>query len=487
MHVATWIVLAVLVVLLIALVRGVATPPALLVGALVVLVVTGVVAPERAFVGFSSPATITIAGLFVVARALRDHLDLEGVVTRVLDADGRSLRPVLLRLLPPVALLSGVVNNTPIVAATAPVVRDWAHRHGIVRSRLLIPLSFATILGGTLTTIGTSTNLVVSGALEAAGREPLGFFTVTALGAPVAVIGLTLLVLLAPVALRRRVGTEGVVSAAGPTAGEGAKDGSRRSTGTAPPAVPHLPHAAVEPAPLPLPETSTGPTTGPATESDPRRPSAANAVTTVELAPAAPSSRPYRVLVVGTTIGMVAVAAAGLLPMVTAVLLACAILVGSGAIGFRRSVEALHLDVLLIVASAIGLGVAVESSGLAAVLGRAVATAASGSGPTVGLLVVVLGTLLITELITNVAAAALVVPIAIDVAERVGGDPRGFAVAVAITASASFLTPIGYQTNTIVYGLGGARFGDFWRLGLPLALAVVAVCVLLVPIAWPAP
>jgi di/tricarboxylate transporter len=456
-HVATWIVLAVLVVLLIALVRGVATPPALLVGALVVLVVTGVVTPERAFVGFSSPATITIAGLFVVARALRDHLDLEGVVTRVLDADGRSLRPVLLRLLPPVALLSGVVNNTPIVAATAPVVRDWAHRHGIVPSRLLIPLSFATILGGTLTTIGTSTNLVVSGALEAAGREPLGFFTVTALGAPVAVIGLTLLVLLAPLALRRRGGTEGAV------------------------------RAGVEPALLPPPETTTETATGPATESDPRRPSAANAVTTVELAPAAPSSRPYRVLVVGTTIGMVTVAAAGLLPMVTAVLLACAILVGCGAIGFRRAVEALHLDVLLIVASAIGLGVAVESSGLAAVLGRGVSAAASGRSPALGLLLVVLGTLVITELITNVAAAALVVPIAIDVAERVGGDPRGFAVAVAITASACFLTPIGYQTNTIVYGLGGARFGDFWRLGLPLALAVVTVCVLLVPSVWAAP
>jgi hypothetical protein len=144
----------------------------------VLLVVGGVLPPERAFVGFSSPATITIAGLFVVAQAIRDHLGLERLLDDLLEVDGQGPAPVLLRLLPPVTLLSGVVNNTPIVATTAPIVRSWAERRGVASSRLLIPLSFATILGGTLTTIGTSTNLVVSGALEAAGREPLGFFAV---------------------------------------------------------------------------------------------------------------------------------------------------------------------------------------------------------------------------------------------------------------------------------------------------------------------
>jgi di/tricarboxylate transporter len=185
-----------------------------------------------------------------------------------------------------------------------------------------------------------------------------------------------------------------------------------------------------------------------------------------------------------TTLAMVVFAATGLVPVVTAVLLACAVLVTSGAIRFRRALEALDIDVLLIVAAAIGLGVAVHNSGLAAALGQGIASLAIRQGVLVGLALVAVGTVVLTELITNVAAAALVVPIAIDVAERVGGNPRGFAVAVALSASASFLTPIGYQTNTIVYGLGGYRFGDFWRLGLPLAAAAVATTLFVVPLVW---
>lgn len=463
MPVAAWIVLAVLVALLVALVRGAASPAALLLGALVALVVSGVVTPEQAFVGFSSPATVTIAGLFVVARALRDHLGLEALLTRVLDADGPSLRPILLRLLPPVALLSGVVNNTPVVATTAPVVGDWARRHGLSAPRLLIPLSFATILGGTLTTIGTSTNLVVSGALEATGRDAFGFLTVTAIGAPVALVGLVLLVVLAPRLVR--AGDAEPAATCAPSPAPGPDPIGSEPTGSQP-TVLRPTSGGASTASLPVPLTSL--------------PGGALA----EPEPAAPASTSYRVLTIATTVAMVAVAAAGVLPMVTAVLLAAALLVGTGAIGFRRAVESLHLDVLLMVASAIGLGVAVSSSGLAATLGHGIATIASSYGATVGLLLVVLGTLLLTELITNVAAAALAVPIAIDVAERAGSDPRGFAVAVAITASASFLTPIGYQTNTIVYGVAGARFGDFWRLGLPLAVTTVAVTVLTVPLVW---
>jgi di/tricarboxylate transporter len=92
--------------------------------------------------------------------------------------------------------------------------------------------------------------------------------------------------------------------------------------------------------------------------------------------------------------------------------------------------------------------------------------------------------MLLTELITNVAAAALMVPIALDVAARVDAEPTGFAVAVALAASASFLTPVGYQTNTIVYGLGGYRFRDYWRLGLPMAAVTLATILVVVPLIW---
>lgn len=139
---------------------------------------------------------------------------------------------------------------------------------------------------------------------------------------------------------------------------------------------------------------------------------------------------------------------------------------------------------LLIVAGAIGLGAGLEASGLAGAIASGVAAVADTGGPVLALAAVVLATLLLTEMITNVAAAALIVPIALDLAVRVGADPIGFAVAVALAASASFLTPIGYQTNTIVYGLGGYRFGDFWRLGLPLACTTTAVVLLVVPRVW---
>jgi di/tricarboxylate transporter len=467
-----WIVLLVLVVLFAALVRSVSTPSAVMLGGLVVLVVVGVLSPDRAFVGFSSPATITIAGLFVVARAIRDHLGLERLLDDLLEVDGRGLRPILLRLLPPVALLSGLVNNTPVVATAAPIVRGWAERRGVAASRLLIPLSFATILGGMLTTIGTSTNLVVSGALEAAGEEPLGFFAVTPVGAPMVVVGIAIIVLLAPRLLPDRGHGHGWLGddlRGDPSGGQrddpsdGQRDdpsgGDRRGRPPQPWAVP--------------------------ARAGRRRAGRAVAVT-APVASETPQGRQdrHRAVTLLTTLAMVVFAATGLVPVVTAVLLACAVLVTSGAIRFRRALEALDIDVLLIVAAAIGLGVAVHNSGLAAALGQGIASLASRQGVLVGLALVAVGTVVLTELITNVAAAALVVPIAIDVAERVGGNPRGFAVAVALSASASFLTPIGYQTNTIVYGLGGYRFGDFWRLGLPLAAAAVATTLFVVPLVW---
>ena len=113
-----------------------------------------------------------------------------------------------------------------------------------------------------------------------------------------------------------------------------------------------------------------------------------------------------------------------------------------------------------------------------------IGTLAEHTGLLVALAAVTVGTMVLTELITNAAAAALMVPIAISTADRVDADPTGFAVAVAIAASASFLTPIGYQTNTIVYGLGGYRFGDYWRLGLPLVTVVLATVLIVVPRVW---
>jgi di/tricarboxylate transporter len=192
---------------------------------------------------------------------------------------------------------------------------------------------------------------------------------------------------------------------------------------------------------------------------------------------------PRRGLVVGVAVAMVIAAAVGV-PILTAVLAACLLLVGTRTLRFWDARSALDVDVLLIVASAIGLGGVVTASGLSGEIAAVIDRAAGAGGAVVALAAVLLGTLVLTEVVTNVAAAALMVPIALEVAGRVGADPRGYAVAVAVMASSSFLTPIGYQTNTIVYGLGGYRFGDYWRLGLPLTLTVLGLALVVVPAVW---
>ncbi len=589
MEVAAVVALAVFVLVIVALVREMASPAGIMLGGLVLLVLVGVLPPERAFVGFSSPATISIAGLFVVARAVRDRAGLDRVLTSILGDGSGGSRGALVRLLPPVTALSGVLNNTPLVATAAPIVRSWAERRGVATSHLLMPLSFAAILGGLLTTIGTSTTLVVSGVLQASGRPAFGFFDITPAGVPVAVVGVGLVILLGPrllpdrrspheriagherdYTLRLRVLADGdvdhrtvadadlrdlettylasivregheiapvapdtllladdelvfvgridqvcdllerpglveaedaqtallggqghelvevVLGASSPLVGSTLKGASFRGRyGGAVIAV----HRAGERVGGKLGEVTLHAGDALLVLADgafhDRWQGERDFAVVVPLEAGAPSARdPYRWLTIGAVVLMVALAATGLLPIVTAVLLACSVLVLSRAISFRRALDALDRDVLLIVASAIGFGAAMEASGLAAVLSGAVARAASATGPLVALALVVLGTLVLTEMVTNVAAAALMVPVAIDAAERVDFDPTGFAVAVALAASASFLTPIGYQTNTIVYGLGGYRFGDYWRLGLPLAGAVLVTTLVVVPLVW---
>lgn len=180
---------------------------------------------------------------------------------------------------------------------------------------------------------------------------------------------------------------------------------------------------------------------------------------------------------------VVFVAGGGLLPMLEASLLAAVALVMFGVLTASEARSAVDLDVIVMVAASFGLGAAMENSGLADMLAGGLIGAFDGLGTLGILLGVILATSLVTELITNNAAAALMFPIAWATAQRIGADPRLFAVVVATMASTSFLTPIGYQTNTMVYGPGGYRFGDYARLGAPLTVCVI-VTILLVARFW---
>jgi di/tricarboxylate transporter len=184
-------------------------------------------------------------------------------------------------------------------------------------------------------------------------------------------------------------------------------------------------------------------------------------------------------------LGMVLLAAFGIMDILNAAILAAIILMFSRCITVVEARRSIELNVLIVIASALGISVALEKTGAARFLAMQIIDAVSGFGP-VGLLAAIcLATTLLTELITNNAAAALVFPIAMSAAQNAGLDPRPFVIAIAISASASFATPIGYQTNLMVQGPGGYTFRDFLRVGLPLNLLFLLVSILVIPLVWP--
>jgi di/tricarboxylate transporter len=150
-----------------------------------------------------------------------------------------------------------------------------------------------------------------------------------------------------------------------------------------------------------------------------------------------------------------------------------------------EALAAVDLDVIITLAAAFGLAAAMQTSGLADTAAAWMIGASAGIGPVGALAGVILATVILKELVTNNAAALLILPVALAAATSLGLNPRAFALGVAVAAATPFLTPIGYQTNLMVYGPGGYRFGDYLRLGLPLTVVVVAVLLVGIPLIWP--
>ena len=192
-----WFTLAVVVVLVVALAREMAPPAVSVLTATIALLLAGIIDADAAFAGFSNEAPIIVAALLVFARAA----DVAGIVGPLLERFfGRpdaGQRWALPRLVLPVAGMSAFLNNTTLVAMTVPAVLDLCRRRGLSASRFLIPISFAAVLGGVITTVGTSTNLTVSGLLRDAGMAPLSLFELTPVGLPLALAGCVVIILLA--------------------------------------------------------------------------------------------------------------------------------------------------------------------------------------------------------------------------------------------------------------------------------------------------
>ena len=571
-----WFTLAVTILTLVLLVRETLAPANVMLGATVLLLVVGIITPAQAFSGFGNSAPITVAALYVLARAVEKTNLLQPVLSFLLGEKGGD-RGSLNRLLPTSAAASAFLNNTPLVAMLIPPVTDWAERTGKSPSKYLMPLSYAVILGGVVTVMGTSTNLVVSGMLEAKGLAPMGIFEITPIGLPVAVIGVLVLVLTAPFLLPARRGARRdlervarefnvtmVVEPGGVIDGKPVSEGGLRHLqgvflvevgrggesiapvdsrmvlqggdrlcfvgqvdnivdlqsmrGLVSTEMPHLTpfdsvkhtfFEAVVGVPSPLVgktlkeidfrsryqaavvaihraghrinaklgevDLKVGDTlvllADPAFKSRWRDRTDFLLVSQLGGTPPAVSRKAWFVGLV--TVAIVFIAGLGILPMLQASLLGAIALIAFGVLTATEARNAVDLDVILVIATSFGIGAAMEGSGLAAKLSELLVGGFDGMGLLGVALGIILATSLVTEIITNNAAAALLFPIAFASAERLHQDPRVFAIIVAVMASTSFLTPIGYQTNTMVYGPGGYRFSDYSRLGAPLTIVVM--------------
>ncbi len=199
-----WFTLGVIFLVLLAMIRGIASPDFVMLGGLISLAAAGVLAPSETFVGFANPAVATVGALFVLSTAMRETGALEITLGR-LYGKAKSELSGMARSLPVLASLSGFLNNAPIVAMMTPLLIDWCRRHRIAPSRMLIPLSYSTILGSSCTVIGTSVTLMVVGLVAQSGMEPMTLFEVAPVGVPIALTGLLYLMFVAPRILPERI------------------------------------------------------------------------------------------------------------------------------------------------------------------------------------------------------------------------------------------------------------------------------------------
>jgi len=198
-----------------------------------------------------------------------------------------------------------------------------------------------------------------------------------------------------------------------------------------------------------------------------------------------PIRRDKAPIAIGAVLIVMTLAAFGIMPIAGLALIAAALVIAFGCIDHQEAYKAIQWDILMLIFGMLALGMAMENSGAAALLVNSIAAPVGVFGPLAALAVVYLLTSTITELISNNATAILMTPIAIGLAESLGVDPRAFVVAIMFAASASFATPIGYQTNTLVYGPGGYRFTDFLRVGIPMNIMMAVIASVTIPFIWP--
>lgn len=548
-------------------------------GGLTVLLVVGVITPEQAFIGFANPGLATVAVLYVVVAGMRETGAVNWFAASFLGQP-RGLISAYLRMLIPVAILSAFVNNTPIVAMMIPVIRDWSRRTGLASAKLLMPLSYAAIVGGSCTIIGSSTNLVLNGLMIQRTGTGLGFFDIAWIGIPCALATFVYLLVLAPRLLPDRAEAaidaesikqylvEMIVEEDSSLAGKSIEGAGLRHlpglylidierAGTVIPAVSpdekllhgdrlifagmvesvadlqrfdglrvatdHVfklesqrsNHALVE-----VVVSEACPLVGKTIRDGNFRNVYNAAIISVArngehlrgrigdivlhagdmllmeahvdfarqhrnskdfmLVSGVEDSQPLRkekrTLACAVFAAMVLLASFEILPIVVAGLLAAGTMIAAGctsASGARREIS---WQVLIVIGASIGIGNALQVSGSAAIIADLL-VALAGDNPVLVLTTIFMVTAILTSIVSNIAAATLMFPVALGFGTAVGIPETTVLVTLMVAASASFATPIGYQTNLMVAGPGGYRFRDFVVMGVPLTLVVCVITV----------
>lgn len=597
------LILAVLFLAFLALAIDLWTPDAVLLTALVIITAGGVLSLEQALQGFGNPTLMALGSLYIIASALRESGALDRASEFILGKETRSIRRILLRLCPSVTVYSAFLNNTPIVAMGIPAIRSWSKKNRIPVSKLLMPLSFAAILGGICTLIGTSTNLITHGMLQSHGFTGFSFFELAWLGVPCAISGLIYLIFVSPKLTparrdiryqeekKRELLVELEVTYGADVVGKTVEEAglklfsgfylsriNREGREIAP--VPdeevlragdHLLYAAEGGVAAKIPDLTRYPglqlallpprdiksdreknrelhqvvvkegsrLVGSTVEDAKLLDRFGAAVTGVrrkgkridqplgefvlhsgdvllldtglgfrgayeetpdffltseaggegpgekkDIKEKRPGGRDLY-LSIAVLLGVVAFVASGFMHIALAGILGVVVLLTFGVIEAGDARESVDWTVLIVIGAALGLGKAMEVSGAAGMIAAWLVDFTSAFGPRAVLAGVVITTVILTEIITNNGAVAIMFPIVLSIAESQGFEARGLFIAMTIAASMSLITPIGYQTNLMVYGPGNYKFTDFFKVGFPLQIILWAIVIYLAPILWP--
>jgi len=560
-------------------------------GGVTILLLLGVINAPQALSGFANEGVATVAVLYIVVAGLKETGGIHWLSARLLGKPS-SLAMAQSKVMLPVTFFSAFLNNTPVVAMLIPAISEWSKKFDLPASKLMIPLSYAAILGGTCTLIGTSTNLVINGLLlqqvqKNAGAHPLGMFELAWVGVPTAIIGMGFILLtskwllpdrrsmMSQLSDPREYSVEMLVDSGGPLVGKSIEEAGLRHLsnlylaeierdGQIVPAVQPtevlegndnlvfigvvesvvelqrirgLSPATNQVFKLDVPRIRRVLIEAVVSDSFPtlyrtiregRFRSRYDAVVIavarngfrlkqkigdIELRPgdtllleAGPSfaqtqknSKDFflvsaiedstppdfdRIFVaLGILFAMVFVATIGWLTMFQSALAAAGLMLLTGCLRGSTARRSIDWSVLIVVAAAFGLGQSLEVSGAAHHISEGLISL-SAKDPFLSLIIIYFVTVLFSAVITNNAAAVLMFPFAVNLASDLQVSMMPFAIAIMMAASASFATPVGYQTNLMVYGPGGYSFRDYLRIGIPLNIIVGVIAIVLIPLIW---